>query len=339
MKKANSFENVSAGAIDLSGVVLFSAKSVFAKMAFEYRVDPISVLYMRMLFSFPLLLAIGFIYEKTRKHTWVNWKDLLKVAAISVLGYYLSAVFNFEGLVYIDASLERLILFIYPTLVIFLSAVFLSKPITIKQIAAIAISYAGLLIAFSEKLGLNSGSGFYIGVSLILLSSVTYAVFLTVSDSLIQRVGSVRFSTTATLTMCICMMIHALIAGKASFTGYHHNVYLYCSLMAVLSTVIPVYLFNFSMSKLGATNLSVISSLGPIATLLLSALLLKEQITGIQLMGTSVVIIGISMIHWEKGDKLMKKITFTFFVKKNVKDFDKACKKNPFKDLENMPYK
>ena len=300
MKEKNSFENLGASAIGLSGVVLFSAKSVFAKMAFEYRADPISVLYLRMLFSFPLILLIGFFYEKTQKTSAIDWKDIAKVAVISVLGYYISALFNFIGLTYIEASIERLVLFLYPTMVIFLSLLFLNKPITRNQIFAISLSYLGLIVAFADKLLVNNNAGFWFGVMLIMLSSFTYAIFLTVADGLIKRVGSFRFSTVAILTMCICMIVHAMFAGKTQITGYNSHVIWYCVLMAVLSTVIPVYLFNYSMSRLGASNVSIISCLGPVCTLLLSAILLKETITVWQIIGTIRVMGGVLIVNLEK---------------------------------------
>jgi drug/metabolite transporter (DMT)-like permease len=304
MKNENNFQNVSAGAIGLSGVIMFSAKSVFAKMAFEYRVDPISVLYLRMLFAFPLVLLVGFLYERTQKPKNIKWCDILKVAGISVLGYYISALFNFVGLVYIEASIERLILFLYPTMVIFLSAVFLKKPVTAKQILAISISYVGIFIAFADKLIVKNSTTFWIGVAMVFVSSLTYAIFLTVSDKLIKKVGSVRFTTTATLTMCFCLIVHAFFSGKAGVEGYNPHVYWYCLLMAVLSTVIPVYMFNYSMSKLGATNLSIISCLGPICTLVLSAILLNETITIWQVIGTFVVIAGILIVNMENKPSL-----------------------------------
>jgi drug/metabolite transporter (DMT)-like permease len=299
MKISNNYGNLGAGMIGLTGVVMFSAKSVFAKMAFAYRVDPIAVLYMRMLFAFPLVLMVGFWYEKTRKQSVIIWKDILKVVAISILGYYISALFNFIGLVYIDASLERLLLFSYPTMVIVLSAIFLKRPVTMKQILAICLAYAGLFLAFADKISVKTSSAFWIGVLLIMASSFTYAIFLTVSDDLIKRVGSVRFTTTATLTMSICMIIHALFAGVGNIEGYNSNVYWYCILMAVFSTVIPVYLFNYSMSRIGASNVSIISCFGPVCTIAYSAMLLNEVITMWQIAGTLVVILGIFIIHKE----------------------------------------
>jgi RarD protein len=337
--KIQSFD-ATAGMIGLSGVVLFSAKSVFAKMAYEYRIDPISVLYLRMLFSFPLLLTVIFVYEKTRKHAWAHWQDIAKVIVISILGYYISAVFNFVGLLYIDASIERLILFLYPTMVIILSAIFLNKRVSTKQIIAILIAYLGIIIAFAEKLKMNSEHNLWLGVSLVFVSSLTYAIFLTVSDNLIQKVGSFRFTSIATLTMAICMIIHALSVGKAQIEGYNHHVYFYCILMAVLSTVLPLYLFNYSISRLGAANVSIISCMGPVITLLLSAVLLSETITLWQLAGTMVVMGGILIIHLNYSSRIWLKIRI-LSRNLNIRKAKSETKNERHwtNNLKDMPYK
>lgn len=303
MRKVNSYQVLGASVIGLLGVVLFAAKSVFVKMAYEYHADAISVLYLRMLFAFPLVLIVGLIYEKTKNTVPFRWMDILKVAGISVFGYYISAVFDFAGLIYVEASIERLVLFLYPTMVIILSMIFLKKPITAKQVIAISVSYIGLLIAFGNKLIVHASPGFWFGISLILVSAITYAVFLTISDKLIKQVGSVRFSTVATLTMCFCIIVHANVTGKGTITGFPSQVYISCILMAVLSTVIPVYMFNYAMSQLGASNISIISCFGPVCTLFLSAMMLKEVITLWQIAGTLIVVGGVLLINKEDSEK------------------------------------
>jgi drug/metabolite transporter (DMT)-like permease len=293
-------QNYGIGLLALASVVMFSGKSVFAKMAYEYKVDPISVLYLRMLFSFPLVIIISYIYEKKQKLPTLAWKEVLQIAGISMLGYYFSSILNFVGLVYVEASIERLILFLYPTMVIVLSAIFMKKRITVKQIIAIVISYIGLLIAFADKLMFETSNAFWFGAFLIVLSSLTYAIFLTVSDNLISKVGSIRFTSIAILTMCLGVFVHAGVTGKAVMTGYDSNVYWYCGFMAIVSTVIPVYMFNAAISKMGASNVSVISCLGPICTLILSAFMLHEGITILQILGTFIVMIGIMFVYLNK---------------------------------------
>lgn len=293
-------QNVVAGMIGLLGVVMFSAKSVFAKIIYSYHVDPITTLYLRMIIALPFLLIIGFWFEKKYAKDKVIWRDVLQVVAFSLLGYYLSSVLDFVGLLYVEAAIERLIMFIYPTMVIALSAVFLKKGVRINQIVAIGIAYLGLVISFADKIVLNNTSLFWFGVLLIVLSSLTYAIFLTAADSLIERMGSVRFTTTASLTMCICIIIHAFISGKAHISGLDKHVYIDSILMATLSTVIPVYMFNYAMEKLGASNVSIISCAGPVCTLVYSAFLLDEPITLFQVIGTFIVMGGIMFVYLNK---------------------------------------
>lgn len=177
MEQNVSKQNVYAGIIALAGVVLFSAKSVFAKMVYNYHVDPVTTIYLRMLFALPFVAAIGVWYEIKHKNDRVHWKDVLAVVCISILGYYISSLLDFIGLVYVEAAIERLIMFLYPTMVIVLSAIFMRKRINIYQITAILVAYGGLLLAFADKLMLQNTYLFWYGAILIALSSFTYAIF------------------------------------------------------------------------------------------------------------------------------------------------------------------
>lgn len=306
-----------AGIIGLAGVVLFSAKSVFARMAYEFQADPISVLYLRMLIALPFLLAIGFIYERRRpRHEPLKWKDILSVIALSILGYYISTVLDFIGLLYVEAAIERLIVFMYPTMVIILTAVFLKKRAEKRQVWAIAISYLGMILAFGDKLMVKNSPEFWLGVTLILLSALTYAIFVISSDRLIQRMGSVRFTTVATLTMCASIILHAFITGKANIGNLDKHIYWSCTLMALLSTVAPIYMVNYAMSRMGATNISIIASLGPVCTLLLAAMLLNEKVTMWQFAGTLVVVGGVLIISSKNFQ--LRKISFLGTLKKTL---------------------
>jgi drug/metabolite transporter (DMT)-like permease len=298
-QKVKNQEMLASG-IALAGVVLFSAKSVFAKMVYEYKVNPVSVIYLRMLIALPLIAIIGFWYEKKHKADNVNWKDVAQVVLISLLGYYISSILDFVGLLYVEAAIERLILFLYPTMVIILSAVFMKKKITIYQIIAIVVSYIGLIIAFADKLMIKNSNLFWYGAVLIVLSSLTYAIFLVLSDGLIARLGSTRFTTIAVLTMSIGIILHAMVTGKANIYGYNSQVYINCALMAILSTVIPVYMFNYAIEKLGSSNVSIISCAGPICTLVYSSFLLSERITIFQILGTFVVMGAILFMYYRK---------------------------------------
>ncbi|HEY9123327.1 MAG TPA: DMT family transporter [Bacteroidales bacterium] len=288
------------GLLALAGVVLFSAKSVFAKMIYAYNVHPVAMLYLRMMVALPFLLAFYFWYENKYPQKKAHWRDILQVIGISLIGYYLSGILDFIGLLYVEAAIERLILFLYPTMVLVLSILFLRKEAKLNQFIAMIVSYIGLLVAFADKLTMSNTSMFWFGVVLIVLSSFLYAIFLTLADKLIDRLGSIRFTTIACLTMTASIVIHAFITGKAHFVGYPSQVYLYSFIMGVFSTVVPVFMFNYAIEKLGSTNVSIISCAGPICTLMYSALLIDEPITLYQIVGTLIVMAGIMFVYKSK---------------------------------------
>lgn len=303
-----------ASLIGLIGVVLGSAKSIFAKIAYEIHADPVSVLFLRMILSLPFLLIIGFLFERKQKNiSKISRKDIVVIVLLSIFGYYLSSLLDFMGLLYVDAEIERLILFTYPTMIILISAIFLKKSIRPRQVSAIVVSYFGILISFGNNLLISGSDKFWIGVILVFISALIYAIFLIMSENIIARVGSSRFTTIATLTMCVCMIIHAGFTGKADVTAMNGEVIWICTLMALLSTIAPIYMFNYAMDKIGITNISILACLGPVCTLILSALMLSEKITTWEIVGTFVVMAGILLISFEK----IKKDSLSYYLKKS----------------------
>ena len=284
--------------IGILGVVLFSAKAVMVKLAYQYDVSPVNLLMFRMLFSLPFYLIMIFIYKPdiTQKRTK---KDYLSLVLFGFLGYYLASFFDFWGLGFIKASIERVILFIYPTIVIILSKLFLKRPISKVQIIAIALTYIGVVIAFWDDFSVE-GSAFLIGATLIFLSALTYASYLVGSDWLIPKFGVITFTSYAMIVSCICVVVHYLIFERTSLFGYHQNVYWLGLAMAFLSTVIPSYLVSWTIKKIGAPDFSILGSIGPISTIILASIFLDEKITVLQIIGTLIVISGIIIISKNK---------------------------------------
>ncbi len=285
--------------IGILGVVLFSAKAVMVKLAYQYDVSPVNLLMFRMLFSLPFYLIMIFIYEPdtTQKRTK---NDYLALVLFGFLGYYLASFFDFLGLEYIKASIERVILFIYPTIVIILSKLFLKRPISKVQIVAIVLTYIGVVIAFWDDFSVE-GSTFLIGATLIFMSALTYASYLVGSDWLIPKFGVITFTSYAMIISCVCVIVHYLIFERTSLFGYHQNVYWLGLAMAFLSTVIPSFLVSWTIKKIGAPDFSILGSLGPISTIMLASIFLDEKITILQIIGTIIVILGIIIIAKNKN--------------------------------------
>jgi len=289
-------------AIGVLGIVLFSSKAVMVKLAYKYQVDAISVLLLRMLFSFPFYVIIAFVYRNKTTAVDIKNKDYIWVLFFGFVGYYLASYFDFVGLSYIKASLERIILFIYPTIVILLNRVFLKQAISKIQAIAIGLTYIGIIIAFSDEVSI-SGSEAYLGGFFILLSAITYASYLVGSGWLIPKFGVVKFTAYAMLVSCFCVFIHYGCIGEVHLFSFPMEVYGLGFLIAVFATVIPSFLVSLSIKMISSSNFAIVAGVGPISTIVLAAIFLNESLTLLQIFGALIVIGGIVFMSVKNRQK------------------------------------
>lgn len=288
--------------LGLLGIILFSSKAVMVKLAYQYHVDALSVLLLRMLFSFPFYVIIALLYRSKKASGTILKTGYIWVVVFGIVGYYLASYFDFVGLAYIKASLERIILFLYPTLVLVLNRIFLKKQITSIQKGAILLTYLGILIAFWDEVAI-SGTDTYIGGVFILLSAITYASYLVGSGWLIPKFGVVKFTTYAMLVSCFCVFIHFSLTSNASIFGHSWQVYVLGFLIAIFATVIPSYLVSISIKMINSSNFAIVAGAGPISTIILAAIFLNEKLTILQLFGALAVVIGILLVSLKKTTK------------------------------------
>ena len=286
-------------AIGVLGIVLFSSKAVMVKLAYGYQVDAISILLLRMLFSFPFYIVIAYLYRNQNNLVEIKHKDYAWVVFFGFVGYYLASYFDFVRLTYIKASLERIILFLYPTIVILLNKLFLKQPITKIQAGAIGLTYLGIVIAFWDEVAI-SGSGTYLGGFFILLSAITYASYLVGSGWLIPKFGLIKFTAYAMIVSCICVFVHYGFISNTDLFGYSWEVYFLGFLIAIFATVIPSFLVSTSIKMISSSNFAIVAGIGPISTIILAAIFLNESLTLLQFFGALVVIVGILLISLTK---------------------------------------
>lgn len=298
MDKKKTF--ISGILLGILGVVLFSSKAVMVKLAYQFKVDALSLLFLRMLFSFPFYIVIAFIYSKKTNPSSVEKNDYMWLAFFGIVGYYLSSYFDFIGLVYIKASLERIILFLYPTIILIFNKLFLKKPITKTQSIAIILTYIGIVITFWGEVSL-SGNDTYLGGFFILLCAITYASYLVGSGWLIPKFGVVKFTSYAMIISCFCVFIHFGLASSVSMFSFPFEVYVLGFLIAIFATVIPSYLVSEAINRISSSNFAVIAGFGPISTIILASIFLNEVLTLVQLFGALVVIVGILLVSLKKG--------------------------------------
>lgn len=291
-------------AIGVLGVILFSSKAVMVKIAYKYESDAISILLLRMLFSFPFYVVIAYVYRHKKSAVTLVKKDYAWVVFFGFIGYYLASYFDFVGLTYIKASLERIILFLYPTVVIILNRLFLKQPITSVQVAAIGITYLGIILAFFDEVAITASNS-YLGGFFVFLSAITYASYLVGSGWLIPKFGVIKFTAYAMLVSCFCVFIHYAIISKIDLFGFSWQVYVLGFLIAVFATVIPSFLVSTSIKMISSSNFAIVAGVGPISTIVLAAIFLNETLTFLQMFGASIVIAGIVLMSLknEKNEK------------------------------------
>jgi len=281
----------------------FALKGIFIKSAYQYGIDTISLLSLRFLFAAPFYLFIIFRTRfKEQAHPDISKETWLKLAFIGFIGYYISAYFNFLGLIYISASLERILLFIYPTFVLLINAFLIKRKVTKLQWLALLITYMGILLAFLKHFNAHQQKDIALGTFFIILSGLTYSFYLVGSDKLIEKLGTTRFTSWAMLAALVPTLIHSFFHNKLDIFQFPHQVYVISFSMAIFSTVLPTYMFSEGIKRVGSGNASIIASIGPIFTIVLATVFLNETIWVEQILGTVLVLTGVFLISW-KGKK------------------------------------
>jgi drug/metabolite transporter (DMT)-like permease len=214
---------------------------------------------------------------------------------LGVLGYYLASVLDFYGLVYISAGLERLILFVYPTLVVLMSALIFKTPITRRTLLALVLTYSGVLLAVKTETAAASGRGLWLGIAMIFGCALSYAAYFVGSGRVIPRVGSLRFTSLALIVSTLAMLAHFVIVG-GHFSGHSREIYLEGLALALVCTVLPTFLLAEGIRRIGAGPSAIIGAVGPVSTIALAHAVLGEPVHLLQGVGTLLVLVGATVV-------------------------------------------
>ncbi len=282
--------------------IFASSKAIMVKLAYVYQIDATSLITLRMAFSLPFFVGLGWWAMRQKSAVTMSRKDW-GLLILAVAGGYGSMWLNFEGLHYVSAGLERVILFLYPTLVVVMSAVFLKHHITRREWIAMFASYAGAVLVVwhdIEFAALNSTDTLY-GAWLVLLSAIVFAAYLLSSGHFIPKLGAARFTAIVMSLTALASAGHfGVNASFVELTALPSEVYVLALVMAVIATVLPSMLMNLGIHQLGSRKASLISAIGPVSTILLAYLFLDEHMSWIQGVGTLFVMAGVVAVSMEK---------------------------------------
>lgn len=280
------------------GAVAFSGKAIIVKLAYRYGVDAVTLIMLRMVFALPFFVGMSWWASRPvagRKVVALTRRDWIGIAGLGVSGYYLASFLDFAGLAYITASLERLILYLNPTLVLLLGWALVGRRIAPRQALGMAISYAGVLLVFGHEVKLD-GSDVALGALLVFLSAVSYAVYLFYSGEMVQRLGSMRLVGLATSVACLlCIVQFIILRPMQGLWNVAPEVIWLSVLNATLCTVVPVMLVMMAIERIGSGLAAQVGMVGPMSTMLMGVLLLNEPLTVWLVGGTALVIAGVAV--------------------------------------------
>jgi drug/metabolite transporter (DMT)-like permease len=297
-KRSSQSYFISGIVICLFGAVCFSTKAIFVKLAYrDTAVEAVTLLALRMLFSLPFFVVSAWASSRKSNNVRFTPGQWGKVALVGCLGYYVSSLFDFIGLQYVSAGIERLILFIYPTLVLLISALIFKEKIRSWQWLAVGVTYAGLLLAFFGEASIHTDeSDFYLGAAFIFACAITYSMYIVGSGRLIPMVGAAKFNSYAMSFACLAVVVHFLVTTEQSLFNLEPLVYVYSIVMAILGTVVPSYLVTEGIKRIGSDNAAIVGSIGPVSTILQAWLFLGEPVLAMQIAGTVLILAGVLII-------------------------------------------
>ena len=293
----------------LLGTVFFSMKTIFVKLIYQpvdgmeiNSVEAITIMAMRLGFSSPIYVLIFWLALKRRKKQGLpalKKRDMALAALLGLLGYYACAWLDIEGIKYITAQLERLLLFTYPIFVFIFGAMFFGKPLTKGAIFAVLIAYAGIGLIFLGG-DIAVGINVPLGSAMILFCAALFAFFQLFAKPMIARLGSPIFTCCAMLGAGVMIFAHfmtenVILGDVSEVLNLPPRIWLLGIALAFFSTLLPSFMVNLAISRVGPQATSAVGMIAPISTIFLAIFILGEAFSFIDGLGTLITVIGIGL--------------------------------------------
>jgi drug/metabolite transporter (DMT)-like permease len=278
------------------GSIAFSGKAIIVKLAYRYGVDAVTLIMYRMLFALPIFAVMA--WWSSRGKAALTRNDWLGILGLGFTGYYLASYLDFAGLAYISAALERLILYLNPTLVLILGWLLYKKKMSARQIGAMALSYAGILLVFGHEINVQAvnNSATVWGALLVFGSAVSYAIYLSYSGEMVKRLGSLRLVGLATTVACLLCIAQFAVLRPLSAMVVAPQVLWLSLLNATLCTALPVLAVMMAIERIGAPLAAQTGMIGPMSTILMGVFILGEPLNAWIIAGTVLVLGGVYMV-------------------------------------------
>jgi drug/metabolite transporter (DMT)-like permease len=281
------------------GVLAFSFRPILIKLSYAaHPVSPTTLLFLRMALSLPFFLVIAWWLRNQEPR--LAGRDWAAVAGLGFLGYYAASFLDFIGLQWVGAGVGRLILYLFPTLVVLLSFLFLGKKPGVRELLALVLSYAGIALVLSNQIAAENKL-FALGAALVFASALCYAVYLVAGSQMVKRVGSMRFTAYSTIVATVPAVLQFVSLEPISALDLPTQVWGYAVVLATVSTVLPLFLQAEALNRIGANHFALIGAVGPVSVAVTSALGLDEPFTWVQALGGLLVILGVLLVSLKRS--------------------------------------
>lgn len=286
----------------IAAAVLFAIKGIFIKLAYRHGVEPTVLLTLRMLISLPFFLVV--MARQRHCMSTIGTRDTLSIIGLGLCGYYVASFLDLLGLQYISAGLERMIIYLYPTFVVILGAVFLARRVSYQELTCLAGAYLGISIVFAKDLSLSAVAAPVMiagtpvdavawGSLLTVGSALAFSIFVAFSESLIRKTGSALFTSMSMFTASIAIVIHFLATHSIADLQQPWQVYLYAIVLALLSTVLAALMMAEGIRHVGSSRAGALGTSGPVVTVIIAAVVLGEPVSASHVAGIIVIISSI----------------------------------------------
>jgi drug/metabolite transporter (DMT)-like permease len=275
------------------GAIAFSGKAIIVKLAYRHGVDAVTLIMYRMLFALPMFLLIAWWAGRGKPR--LSARDFGVAGGLGFSGYYLASFLDFAGLQYVSAGLERLVLYLNPTLVLLVSWLVFRRRVSARQLIAMAVSYIGIALVFGREMALDQ-PGTALGAALVFGSALSYALYLVVSGEEIQRIGALRLTGWASSVACVLCIVQFLVLRPLAAAEVASPVIWLSVLNAVVCTVAPILMVMMAIERIGATLTAQTGMIGPLSTISMGVVFLGEPFTAWSFMGTAFVLAGVWLL-------------------------------------------
>ena len=301
MDQTNSHAALTTGFIFAIGAAaLFAIRPIFVKLVYAQGIDPTTLIAFRMLFSAPIYAVILFLLlREPERRALLNVKAILNTVIIGLFGYYAASFLDLIGLQYVTAQLGRMILYVYPTMVVILGVLFFKEKVNLRMCVSLAITYTGVAIIFGHDLD-QFGSNVFTGALFILASALSFSIYLIFSESLITEIGSRVFTCIALLAASVGIFIHYALTRSIVSPDVNMLGLFWILVIAIFCTVIPTFFTTSAVARIGANKTGVVSMVGPAFTSTFAILILSETFTVYHAIGIAMTISGVWYLHREK---------------------------------------